>query len=62
MADTGNNRVVRFAAAVLNSPAPVTADAVVGQKDLFSGGANAGGTVSATWAGCAGRPGFRRPE
>ena len=45
VADTGNHRVVRFGAASLNSPAPVAADTVVGQKDLFSGGANAGGTV-----------------
>jgi uncharacterized protein (TIGR03437 family) len=47
VADTGNHRVVRYPAAALNSPAPVTADTVVGQKDLFSGSANAGGPISA---------------
>jgi uncharacterized protein (TIGR03437 family) len=47
VADTGNNRVVRFAAASLNSPAPIAVDTVVGQKDLASGGANGGPTVSA---------------
>jgi uncharacterized protein (TIGR03437 family) len=45
VSDTGNHRVVRFGAASLNSPAPVAADTVVGQKDFFSGGANAGGTA-----------------
>ena len=47
VADTGNHRVVRFGAAALNSPAPVAADMVVGQKDLFGGSANAGGPISA---------------
>ncbi|HTP33569.1 MAG TPA: hypothetical protein VMJ75_15425 [Candidatus Acidoferrales bacterium] len=45
VADGGNNRVVRFAAGVLNSPTP-TADTVIGQKDFFSIAADAGGTVS----------------
>ena len=48
VADSGNHRVVRFSAAVLNNPIPPPADAVIGQKDLFSGGANGGGTVSAS--------------
>ena len=42
VADTGNHRVVRFAAASLNNPVPPAADTVIGQKDLFSGGANRG--------------------
>ena len=48
VADTGNSRVVRYPAGLLNSPAPVTADAVVGQKDLFTSAANAGGTTSSS--------------
>jgi uncharacterized protein (TIGR03437 family) len=47
VSDTGNHRVLRFAAATLNSAAPVAADTVIGQKDFFSGGANANGNVSA---------------
>lgn len=47
VADTGNHRVLRFGAATLNSPAPVSADTVIGQKDFFSGAANANGSVSA---------------
>ena len=43
VADTGNHRVLRFGAASLNTPAPVAADTVIGQKDFFSGTANAGG-------------------
>ena len=42
VADAGNNRVVRFNAAVLNNPTPPAADMAVGQKDLFGGGANSG--------------------
>jgi uncharacterized protein (TIGR03437 family) len=48
VADTGNHRVLRFGAASLNNAAPVAADTVIGQKDFFGGGANAGGTVSAS--------------
>src|SRR5262245_52024759 len=48
VADTGNNRVVRYSLGTLNNPAPVAADAVIGQKDLFSGTANAGGAISAS--------------
>ncbi|MCX6633419.1 MAG: NHL repeat-containing protein [Candidatus Solibacter sp.] len=46
VADSGNHRVVRFSAAVLNSPAPVAADTVIGQRDFFNSSANAGGLVS----------------
>ncbi|HEV3199443.1 MAG TPA: hypothetical protein VGZ73_16175, partial [Bryobacteraceae bacterium] len=45
VADTGNHRVVRFGAAVLNSPTPPAADIVIGQKDFFSGLANQGGAA-----------------
>ncbi len=48
VADTGNNRVLRFGAAILNNPAPVIADTVIGQKDFTSTLANQGGTTSAT--------------
>jgi uncharacterized protein (TIGR03437 family) len=47
VADSGNHRVLRFGAATLNTAAPVAADTVIGQKDLFSGTANAGGNISA---------------
>jgi len=47
VSDTGNHRVLRFGAASLNTPVPVAADTVIGQKDFFSGNANAGGNVSA---------------
>ena len=46
VADSGNHRVVRFSAAVLNSQTPPAADTVIGQKDFFSNSANAGGQVS----------------
>ncbi|HJT87036.1 MAG TPA: NHL repeat-containing protein, partial [Bryobacteraceae bacterium] len=46
VADTGNNRVVRFNAASLNSPTPAAADAVIGQNDFSSSAANRGGAVS----------------
>jgi uncharacterized protein (TIGR03437 family) len=45
VADAGNNRVLRFSAAVLNSSNP-QADTVIGQKDFSSGSANSGGAVS----------------
>lgn len=48
VADSGNNRVLRFSAALLNSATPPAADTVIGQKDFLSGGANAGGAVSAS--------------
>jgi uncharacterized protein (TIGR03437 family) len=48
IADTGNNRIVRYPASVLNSPTQPVADLVLGQKDLVSGTANAGGQVSAS--------------
>jgi uncharacterized protein (TIGR03437 family) len=43
VADTGNNRVLRFSASLLNSLTPPDADTVIGQKDFFSGAANSGG-------------------
>ncbi|HEY7617159.1 MAG TPA: NHL repeat-containing protein, partial [Terriglobales bacterium] len=46
VSDSGNHRVLRFNAAVLDSLTP-EADLVIGQKDFNSGGANRGGTVSA---------------
>jgi uncharacterized protein (TIGR03437 family) len=48
VADTGNNRVLRFSANLLNNPAPVVADLVIGQKNFTGTLANAGGSVSAT--------------
>lgn len=48
VADSGNNRILRFAAATLNSPAPVSADTVIGQADFLSGAANGGSAVSAS--------------
>ncbi|MEO8371234.1 MAG: hypothetical protein ABI806_18765, partial [Candidatus Solibacter sp.] len=46
VADAGNNRVLRFGAAVLTGVASPAADTVVGQRDFFSSAANAGGGVS----------------
>lgn len=48
VADSGNHRVVRFAASVLNSATPPDADLVIGQKDFTTGSVNAAGTVSAS--------------
>ena len=48
IADTGNHRVVRYPASVLNSSTQPAADLVIGQKDFVSGSANAGGQVSAS--------------
>jgi sugar lactone lactonase YvrE len=48
VADSGNNRILRFAAATLNSPAPVSADTVIGQADFLNGAANGGSTISAS--------------
>ncbi len=43
VADTGNNRVLRFAAAAPSSAAPPAATAVIGQNDYSSANANQGG-------------------
>lgn len=49
VSDSGNHRILRFGAATLDSPTSPAADTVIGQKDLFSGGANrGGGTVTAS--------------
>ena len=45
VADTGNHRVLRFNASVLNSLTPPDADTVIGQKDFFSGTVNHGNTA-----------------
>ena len=42
VADTGNHRVLRFNATLLNSLTPPDADTVIGQKDFFSGAVNHG--------------------
>jgi uncharacterized protein (TIGR03437 family) len=47
IADTGNHRILRYNAAVLDNPQP-EADIVLGQKDFLSSAANRGGTVSAS--------------
>ena len=47
VADTGNNRVLRFSATVLDLPSP-EADLVLGQKDFISNGRNRGGPVGAS--------------
>ena len=46
--DTGNNRVLRFPAAVLDGRTSPVADIVIGQKDFVSRNANQGGNPSAT--------------
>jgi uncharacterized protein (TIGR03437 family) len=48
VSDSGNNRILRFPASTLNSPAPVAADTVIGQPDFVSGAANLGATISAS--------------
>ena len=55
VADAGNQRILRFSAAVLNAPNP-SADIVLGQKDFVSGNANAGasGATAAGFNGPAG--------
>lgn len=45
VADSGNNRVLRFPASVLDSPNPA-ADLVVGQQDFMARSANQGRTVN----------------
>lgn len=47
VADTGNNRILRFPQATLNATPP-TADTVIGQKDFASYTADAGGAVSSS--------------
>lgn len=47
VADSGNHRVVRYAAGSLDSPTPPDADIVIGQADFTAGAANAGGQLSA---------------
>jgi uncharacterized protein (TIGR03437 family) len=47
VADTGNHRILRFGAAVLESALP-EADTVIGQKDFAGNGGNRGGPVSAS--------------
>lgn len=47
VADAGNNRVLRFPSAVLNTTNP-SADLVIGQPDFASANPNAGGAVSAS--------------
>jgi uncharacterized protein (TIGR03437 family) len=49
VSDSGNHRIVRFNAGVLDSAPPPAADAVIGQSDLLSNKANGGGSgVSAS--------------
>jgi uncharacterized protein (TIGR03437 family) len=48
VADTGNNRVIRYPAAVLDGRSAPQADIVIGQKAFGAGGTNAGGSVSAS--------------
>jgi uncharacterized protein (TIGR03437 family) len=50
VADTGNHRVLRFAASVLNNATPPSADTVIGQAGFLASGANrdTGGTVTAS--------------
>lgn len=48
IADTGNHRVLRYPASVLNSATQPAADLVIGQKDFTGGSANAGGQISAS--------------
>jgi uncharacterized protein (TIGR03437 family) len=47
VADSGNNRILRFSAGILNNTAPVAADFVAGQPNFGGGQANQGGQVSA---------------
>jgi uncharacterized protein (TIGR03437 family) len=48
VADSGNNRILRFGVATLNSVTPPEADVVIGQPDFVSGAANRGDSVSAS--------------
>ncbi len=42
VSDSGNNRVLRFNASLLNSSTPPAADTVIGQKDFLSGASERG--------------------
>ncbi len=48
VADSGNNRILRFAAASLNNTTPPPADTVIGQADFVSSAGNQGSTPSAS--------------
>ncbi|MGB8274494.1 MAG: NHL repeat-containing protein, partial [Alphaproteobacteria bacterium] len=48
VADSANNRVLRFGAAVLNNATPPEADTVIGQKDFTTGYPDRGGAISAS--------------
>src|ERR1700682_4879636 len=48
VADSGNNRVLRFAAASLDNLSPPASDTVIGQKGFSSNGPNGGSAVSAS--------------
>jgi uncharacterized protein (TIGR03437 family) len=44
VADSGNDRILRFSAASLNSQAPIAADTVIGQLNFSTGSADEGAT------------------
>ncbi len=48
VADSGNHRILRFAAPSLNNATPPAADTVIGQADFSGNSANRGGTPDAT--------------
>ncbi len=48
VADSGNNRILRFAATSLNNSTPPPADTVIGQVDFVSNASNQGSTPSAS--------------
>ncbi len=48
VSDSGNNRILRFAAATLNNSTPPPADTVIGQADFVSNASNRGSTPSAS--------------
>lgn len=48
VSDTGNHRILRFAAAALDNSTPPAADMVIGQQDFTSVSANRGGAPSAS--------------
>lgn len=48
VSDSGNNRVLRFAAASLGNSTPPAADTVLGQRSFDGSTANAGGGISAS--------------
>ena len=45
VSDTGNHRILRFAASSLNNATPPNADTVIGQQDFYSGLANGGSAI-----------------